>query len=128
MTMKPTPGTFTVSDAALSRDLYFYASPREPAEPAFVIHSDGRVTVPDDKTVDDAARAFWAAVRRTSPFLPKLDREQCVRVIVAKLMSHHGFELANPNADVLELENPRARAWVSLSREIVDALCANQQE
>ncbi|WP_205169739.1 hypothetical protein [Burkholderia sp. LMG 13014] len=127
MTTKTTPGTFTISAATLQRDLYFYASPRDPVEPAFVIHSDGRVTVANLMTADNAARAFWTAVRRTNPFLPKLDREQCVRVIVAKLMSHHGFELANPNADVLELDNPRARAWVALAREIVDALCAGQQ-
>lgn len=127
MTTKPTYGTVIACDAQWTADLRFNSFPGS-TEPLFVIHRDGRVTVPDDKTVDDAARAFWAAVRRMNPFLPKLDREQCVRVIVAKLMSHHGFELANPNADVLQLDNPRARAWVSLSREIVDALCANQQE
>ncbi|KML20247.1 MULTISPECIES: hypothetical protein [Burkholderia] len=127
MTTKTIPGTFTVSAATLPRDLYFHASPRDPVEPAFIIHADGRVTVPDNKTVDDAARAFWTTVRRINPFLPKLDREQCVRAVVAKLMSHHGFELTNPNADVLELENPRARAWVSLSHEIVDALFADKQ-
>ncbi|MBR8399881.1 hypothetical protein KDW65_24940 [Burkholderia cenocepacia] len=128
MTTKTTLGTFTIAAAELPRYLCFYTSPREPAEPAFTIHSDGRVTVADHMTADEAARVFWTAVRRMNPFLPKLDREQCVRVIVAKLMSHHGFELANPDADVLELDNPRARAWVALAREIVDALCAGQQE
>ncbi|RQR31573.1 hypothetical protein [Burkholderia sp. Bp9142] len=112
----------------MPRDMYFCATANSTwSDPDVILHADGRITVADRMTVDEAARAFWIAVRRFNPFLPKLDREQCVRVIVAKLMSHHGFELANPNADVLELENPRARASVSLAREIVDALLADKQ-
>ncbi|KVE05551.1 hypothetical protein WI91_10500 [Burkholderia vietnamiensis] len=133
------------------------------SEVLFTIHHDGRITIADHLTVDDAAREFWDAVQRLNPLTPPLvaprdltqndiqelraafassrsagplrlmpevamnHRDQCVRIVVAKLMSHHRFELADPNADVLELDNPRARAWVTLAREIVDALCAGRQ-
>lgn len=129
----------------------------------FTIHHDGRITIADHLTVDDAAREFWNAVQRLNPHtLPLVARrdltendieelraafasqrstgalrlmpgdamnhhDQRVRLVVAKLMSHHGFDLANPNADVLQLTNPRARAWVALAREIVDALYVDQQ-
>ncbi|KVP62572.1 hypothetical protein WJ91_03135 [Burkholderia ubonensis] len=55
-------------------------------------------------------------------------RNQCIRIVTAKLMSHCGYTLANPDADILELKSPRARAWVSLARDIVDAInCANKE-
>ncbi|MCA8205580.1 hypothetical protein LGM71_31615 [Burkholderia sp. AU33545] len=129
----------------------------------FTIHHDGRITIADHLTVDDAAREFWNAVRRlnplTLPLVARRDltqndieelraafasrrsadvmrlipdvtmnhREQRVRIVVAKLMSHHGYAQANPDQDVLELQSPRARAWVSLARVIVDALFPGQK-
>lgn len=96
-------------------------------EVLFTIRSDGRITIADHLTVDDAAREFWTAVRRMNPYLPTLDREQRVRVVVAKLMSHNGFAQTYPDQDVLELQSPRARAWISLAHAIVDALFPGQE-
>ncbi|KVE64657.1 hypothetical protein WI96_14045 [Burkholderia vietnamiensis] len=133
------------------------------SEVLFTIHHDGRITIADHLTVEDAAREFWNAVRRlnplTLPLVARRDltqndidelraafasrrsgnvmrlmpdiainhREQCVRLVVAKLMSHHGYAQANPDQNVLELHSPRARAWVSLARAIVDALFPGQE-
>ncbi|KWF09563.1 hypothetical protein [Burkholderia pseudomultivorans] len=97
------------------------------SEVLFTIHRDGRITIADHLTVDDAAREFWTAVRRMNPYPPTLDHEQRVRVVVAKLMSHYGYAQTNPEQDVLQLQSPRARAWVSLARAIVDALFAGQE-
>ncbi|MGS1027698.1 hypothetical protein [Burkholderia glumae] len=96
-------------------------------EVLFTIHRDGRITIADHLTVDAAAREFWAAVRRTSPFLPTLNREQRVRIVVGKLMAYAGYAQTNPNQDVLELQSPRARAWVALADAIVDALFPGQE-
>ncbi|KVV48242.1 hypothetical protein WT27_04935 [Burkholderia territorii] len=114
----------------MPRDVYFCASSHDWRDPDVILHADGRITVADRLTVDEGARAFWIAVRRFNPYLPQLDREhrdQYVRVVVAKLMSHDGFQLANSDADVLELNNPRARDWVALARAIVDALFPGQE-
>lgn len=133
------------------------------SEVLFTIHHDGRITIADHLTVDDAAREFWNAVRRlnplTLPLVARRDltqndidelraafasrrsanvmrlipdiatdhREQRIRIVVGKLMSHHGYAQANPDQDVLELQSPRARAWVSLARAIVDALFPGQE-
>ncbi|AKA61167.1 hypothetical protein IST4116A_02383 [Burkholderia cenocepacia] len=127
-------------------------------EVLFTIHCDGRITIADHLTVDDAAREFWNAVRRlnplTLPLVARRDlvqndidelraalasgrsanvmrlipdvttnhREQRVRIVVGKLMSHHGYAQTNPDQDVLKLRSPRARAWISLANAIVDAL------
>ena len=128
------------------------------SEVLFTIHHDGRITIANHLTVDDAAREFWNAVRRLNPLtLPVVARrdftqndidelraafvstrsanvmrlipdvatnhyEERLRIVVAKLMSHHGYAQENPDQDVLELQSPRARAWISLARAIVDAL------
>ncbi|KVE72095.1 hypothetical protein WI98_22785 [Burkholderia vietnamiensis] len=133
------------------------------SEVLFTIHHDGRITIADHLTVDDAAREFWNAVRRLNPLtLPLVapsdltqndidalraafasgrsanvtrlvpdaamnNREQRIRLVVAKLMSHHGYAQANPDQDVLELQSPRARAWISLARAIIDALFPGQE-
>ncbi|MCS6473392.1 hypothetical protein NX871_26100 [Burkholderia thailandensis] len=133
------------------------------SEVLFTIHHDGRITIADHLTVDDAAREFWNAVRRLNPLTLPLQarrdltqkdieevraafasqrsasalrlmpgvamnhRGQRVRLVVGKLMSHHGYAQTNPDQDVLELQSPRARAWVSLAGAIVDALFPGQE-
>ncbi|WP_181365713.1 hypothetical protein [Burkholderia cenocepacia] len=60
--------------------------------------------------------------RDAIPDVTTKHREQRVRIVVGKLMSHHGYAQTNPDQDVLKLRSPRARAWISLANAIVDAL------
>lgn len=72
-------GTITASNLAIPSDLVISLNW---LEPLVVIHPDGTVELSPNATLDEAARAFWDAVKSMQP---TLDQRTGIRNVGAKL-------------------------------------------
>lgn len=63
--------TIKIFDAPTGSSFTFYAQNvgTQDLDIAVKIHADGRIEIGERFTLDDAAKAFWDAVLKTSPFL-----------------------------------------------------------